>query len=294
MANGFRQVFDKANPIRVVGISGSLRRRSYNTAALRAAGSLMPDNMVLDLAEIIGIPLYNADDERENGFPDLVRILRDRVAQADALLVATPEYNYSLTGALKNAIDWLSRPPNPPISLMPTALLGAGGRLGTARAQRHFRDIALHNDLRLVQQPEVLISEPWNKFDDDLVLTDERTRDQIRRLVMALRGLTTRIRATRKRVLVIGRHQSAISTLTSRLRELGYEPVAVLDDESALALIDPGQFSVLIINQEVEPESRVALADHLRHIAPNTQMVDQPELDTLAHVLEDAIDRAEP
>jgi hypothetical protein len=208
---------------------------------------------------------------------------------ADALLIATPEYNYSLTGALKNAIDWLSRPPSPPINLMPVAVFGAGGRLGTARAQRHFRDIALHNDLRLVQQPEVLISEPWDKFDDDLVLTDERTHDQLRRLVIALRGLTTRIKATRKRVLIVGRHSSAISTLTTRLREIGYEPVAVLDDDSALALLDPGQFSIVIIDEEVEPESRAALTDHISHIAPKTAVVDRPQLDNLVHVLEDAL-----
>jgi len=282
-------VFDESNPIRVLGISGSLRRRSYNTAALRAAGALMPDNMVLEIAEVIGIPLYNEDDERDSGFPEQVQSLRDQVMSADALLIATPEYNYSLTGALKNAIDWLSRPPSPPINLMPVAVFGAGGRLGTARAQRHFRDIALHNDLRLVQQPEVLISEPWDKFDDDLVLTDERTRDQLRRLVIALRGLTTRIKATRKRVLVVGRHSSAISTLTTRLREIGYEPVAVLDDDSALALIDPGQFSIVIIDEEVEPESRAALTDHISHIAPKTAVVDRPQLDNLVHVLEDAL-----
>lgn len=282
-------MFDESNPIRVLGISGSLRRRSYNTAALRAAGALMPDNMVLEIAEVIGIPLYNEDDERDSGFPEQVQSLRDQVMSADALLIATPEYNYSLTGALKNAIDWLSRPPSPPINLMPVAVFGAGGRLGTARAQRHFRDIALHNDLRLVQQPEVLISEPWDKFDDDLVLTDERTRDQLRRLVIALRGLTTRIKATRKRVLVVGRHSSAISTLTTRLREIGYEPVAVLDDDSALALIDPGQFSIVIIDEEVEPESRAALTDHISHIAPKTAVVDRPQLDNLVHVLEDAL-----
>jgi chromate reductase len=246
--------------------------------------------MILEIAEIKGIPLYNEDDERESGFPESVRILRDQVTQADALLVATPEYNYSLTGALKNAIDWLSRPPSPPINLMPAAVLGAGGRLGTARAQRHFRDIALHNDLRLVQQPEVLISAPWDKFDDDLRLTDERTREQIHRLIMALRGLTTRIRATRKRVLVVGRQTSAIGAITTRLREIGYEPVAVLDDESALSLIDPGQFSALIIDGEVTQESRSALNGHISHIAPDTAVVEISDLDNLVHALEEALE----
>jgi hypothetical protein len=172
---------------------------------------------------------------------------------------------------------------------MPTAILGAGGRLGTARAQRHFRDIALHNDLRLVQKPEVLISEPWDKFDDELQLTDDRTRDQIRRLVMALRGLTARIKVSRRRVLVVGRQSSALSEVKARLREIGYESVAVLDDESALNLIDPGQFSALIIDSDVEPESRTALSEYTSHIAPDTAVMMTPELDDLALALENVL-----
>ncbi|MCH7879521.1 MAG: NAD(P)H-dependent oxidoreductase, partial [candidate division Zixibacteria bacterium] len=84
--------------------------------------------------------------------------LRSQIGASDALLFATPEYNFSIPGVLKNAIDWASRPPDSPINLRPTAVLGAGGRLGTARAQQHFRNIALHNDLRVVQKPEVLIN----------------------------------------------------------------------------------------------------------------------------------------
>ena len=114
-------MFDSDRPMRVLGISGSLRKGSYNTAALRAAGELMPDDMELELADLNGLPMYNADDEKAHGVPTSVEALRQQVAAADCLLIATPEYNYSITGAPKNAIDWLSRPRDPPINLMPAA-----------------------------------------------------------------------------------------------------------------------------------------------------------------------------
>ena len=97
--------------IRLVGISGSLRRGSFNAAVLRAAASLMPDDSALDVHSIAGIPLYNADDEASNGIPEVVTRLKDAIASADGLLLVTPEYNNSVPGVTKNAIDWLSRPP---------------------------------------------------------------------------------------------------------------------------------------------------------------------------------------
>lgn len=282
-------MFSKDNPIHVVGLSGSLRTRSYNSACLRAAGELMPDDMVLEIVRFDEVPLYNADDERADGFPYSVRKLRARMADADALLVASPEYNFSITGALKNVWDWLSRPPDPPINLMPAAILGAGGRLGTARSQHHFRDIARHNDLRMVQKPEVLIAAPWDKFDQDLNLTDERTRDQIGRLVLALRGLTTRIKATRRRVLLVGRPNSELERVKTQLAEIGYDAVTVLDDDSALNLIDPGQFSAVVIDDRVESESVERLTDHAAHLAPQTAIVIHPDLGSLNDVLEQAM-----
>ena len=249
----------------------------------------MPEDMVLEIVPIDNIPLYNADDERGSGFPDPVTRIRRQVAESDALLIASPEYNYSITGALKNAWDWLSRPPEPPINLMPAAILGAGGRLGTARSQHHLRDIARHNDLRMVQKPEVLISAPWEKFDDDLNLVDERTRDQIGRLVIALRGLTLRISATRKRVLLVGRQSSDLARVTTQLTEIGYEAVTVLDDNSALNLIDPGQFSAVVIDDQVEPGSVEAVTDHTSHIAPSTVVVISPSREKLVTALEEAL-----
>ncbi len=173
--------------IRVLAISGSLRRGSYNTALLRAAQELAPDGMTVELASLDKLPPYNADVEREEGFPPAVQDLRDGIADADALLIATPEYNYSIPGVLKNAIDWASRGGrDAPIDRMPAAILGGGGRSGTLRAQLHLRQILAHNNLRVVQKPEVLVDRVWEKIDGEGRLADDRFRDQIRRLLAAL------------------------------------------------------------------------------------------------------------
>ena len=168
----------------IVAISGSLRRGSYNTALLRVADEVAPDGVDVEIAPISELPFYNSDVEREQGFPDSVQRFRRTLESADGLLFATPEYNYSVTGALKNAIDWASRRPSP-IDEKPAAILGAGGRSGTARSQRHLRDILGHNRLRLVSEPQVMVSGPWDKFDEG-VLVDDETRERVSELVGAL------------------------------------------------------------------------------------------------------------
>lgn len=263
-------------PITVLGISGSLRRGSFNTALLRAAGEEMPDGMDLVLADIGDVPVYNRDDERAHGFPPSVARLRAQVADADALLVATPEYNYSVTGALKNAWDWLSRQPDPPIDGMPLAILGTGGRLGTARAQQHFRDIARHNDLVAVQKPEVLVADAWSRFDEDLRLTDERTRGQLRRLVLALRSLTIRTRATRRRALVVGGDGRA----TALLREVGFEVATRPADESALHARDDANWDLVAVHVDAPAEVRSHLGDRfgtLLEFSTADELVDRAE-----------------
>lgn len=173
--------------VKVLAINGSLRAGSFNRALLRAAQRVAPANIVVDIVDLHGIPLYNRDDERENGFPQTVVDLRDAVQAADALLVATPEYNYSIPGVLKNAWDWISRPPDPPINDMPMAIVGAGGRSGTIRAQLHMHDIALHNRLRIIPTPQVAVQVFGDAFDETPELVDERALDQIGRLLEALR-----------------------------------------------------------------------------------------------------------
>src|SRR3954466_6152813 len=127
--------------MKIVGMSGSLRKGSFNSAALRAAQRLAPAGATIEIAEIGDLPLYN-DDVRAAGYPPAAERLRAQLGAADAILFVTPEYNYSISGVLKNAIDWASRPPNQPFDGMPIAIMGAsGGILGTARAQYHLRQM---------------------------------------------------------------------------------------------------------------------------------------------------------
>lgn len=170
---------------RILGIPGSLRRNSLNRSLLDAAAELMPDSGKLELANLSDLPLYNWDVEQESGFPEPVQRFRQQIAEADGLLFATPEYNYSMPGALKNALDWASRGGDEaPINRKPAAIMGAAGRLGSVRAQMHLRQVLMHNDLRVVQQPEVLVAGSGNFADG--VLTNERYRDQIGRLCTSL------------------------------------------------------------------------------------------------------------
>jgi chromate reductase len=248
----------ESRPITVLGISGSLRRGSHNTAALREAGSVAPDDVTVELVSIGDLPIYNADVEREHGFPDPVQRFRDEIAAADGLLIATPEYNYSVTGALKNALDWASRRPSP-LDRAPAAILGVGGRLGTARSQQHLRDILRHNDLQVVTKPEVLIPGGRSKFDGGR-LNDERTLDQIRRLMVVLRRKIVEARSFSPRVLVVGRHQELIRDALNALNTEGFRPEAALTDDEALTRLKLVPFTAIAIGGGVEPESRERLA----------------------------------
>ncbi|HZB90914.1 MAG TPA: NAD(P)H-dependent oxidoreductase [Stellaceae bacterium] len=179
--------------VKTLGISGSLRKGSFNSAALRAAQELVPEGMSLEIADIAEIPLYN-DDVRAGGYPPPVQHLRERIAVADALLFATPEYNYSYSGVLKNVIDWVSRPPDPPVIGKPVAIMGATPSLwGTTRAQYHLRQCFVFLNMMPVNKPEVLIAQAGTHFDADGKLTNQTTRDLIAQLLVALRDWTRRL-----------------------------------------------------------------------------------------------------
>jgi chromate reductase, NAD(P)H dehydrogenase (quinone) len=179
--------------MKVLGLSGSLRRGSFNTAALRAAQELAPAGMTIETGEIGDLPLYN-DDLRAGGYPPPVERLRSQLAAADAVLFVTPEYNYSVPGVLKNTIDWASRPPNQPFDGKPAAIMGASpGLLGTARAQYHLRQMLVFLNVFPINKPEVFITQANTKFDEAGRLTDEATRDHIRKLLQSLADWTTRL-----------------------------------------------------------------------------------------------------
>ena len=175
-----------ADEVVFAGIAGSLRRGSFNAALLREAVALAPPDTRIDVLDMASLPLYNRDLEAD-GFPPPVEEFRQAIAAADGLVVATPEYNYSIPGVLKNVIDWASRPPDSPLDGKPMAIMGAGGRFGTVRAQMHLRQIALHNSMRVMIDPEVFVPGAFREFDDQGRLTDERMRERVRELLVAFR-----------------------------------------------------------------------------------------------------------
>jgi chromate reductase len=170
----------------ILGIAGSLRKASYNRAALRAAQGLAPVGVRIEIFELEGIRPYNQD--LENDPPAPVREMKVAVRAADALFFCSPEYNYSIPGVLKNAIDWGSRPPKDNCwAGKPGALMGVStGLLGTARMQYHLRQVFLNVGVQAVVRPEVMIGQAAQKFDAELNLTDEKTRDFVRQLIVAL------------------------------------------------------------------------------------------------------------
>lgn len=170
-----------SQPIHVLGISGSLRKGSYNSGVLRAAQTLAPAEMKISVWDIAAIPLYN-EDVYQQGFPPAVEKFREAVRAADALLIVTPEYNYSVPGVLKNAIDYASRPPAHPFSGKPAMIMGASPSVtGTARSQAHLRQVLTCLNVATMPYPDVLIGSALTKFDDQGNLTDEKTKEFLRK-----------------------------------------------------------------------------------------------------------------
>ena len=164
--------------LRVLGLSGSLRKHSYNTALLRAARKLAPAGMTIDIYDLSSIPMYNDDIRQDTGYPPAAAHLREQIRKADALLIASPEYNRSVPGVLKNAIDWASRRPDQPFKHKPIAITGvSNGALGAAFANYHLRQIFVYLDARMLNGPEVMVGNAKLKFDNAGQLTDQSTRD---------------------------------------------------------------------------------------------------------------------
>ena len=182
--------------VKVLGISGSLRKASFNSAALRAARELAPEGVQISLYDSWrAIPPYDDDPRTGSGYPPAVAAFRAAVKAADALLIATPEYNFSVSGVLKNAIDWASRPPEQPFDGKPIAIMGASsGVLGTARAQYDLRKMFVFLNGHVLNKPEVMISQSATRFDAEGRLKDDTTRGLIAQQLAALRDWTLRLR----------------------------------------------------------------------------------------------------
>ena len=175
-----------ADAVRILGFAGSLRKQSYNRSALRAAVTLIPAGITLETFDLTDIPPFNQDHEREA--PAAVRQFKAAVKAADAILIVTPEYNYSVPGVLKNAIDWASRPYGDNAwDGKPVGIMGASiGMLGTGRAQYHLRQMFVFLNMFPLNQPEVMIAQADEKFDEEGNLKDTTTTQKIRELLEAL------------------------------------------------------------------------------------------------------------
>jgi chromate reductase, NAD(P)H dehydrogenase (quinone) len=171
---------------RILGIAGSLRKNSFNRGILKAASELVPDSSHIDVFELDGIPGFNQDEEKSP--PPKVVELKQLVREADAILFVTPEYNYSIPGVLKNAIDWASRPYGDSAwAGKPAAIMGASiGSIATARAQYHLRQMMVFLDMHPLNQPEVMVGNCTDKFNEAGELTDESTKEHIRKQLEAL------------------------------------------------------------------------------------------------------------
>ncbi len=183
------------HPTRVLAFAGSLREGSYNRALLRAAQELAPDGMTIDVFDLLGVPLYNADVEAE-GDPERVAALKDAIRAADCVLIATPEYNHGVPAVTKNAVDWASRPPrSAPLGAKPVGIIGASpGMTGSARGQSQLRQAFEFTNSFCMPQPEILVARAHEKFDDDGRLVDETTRTYLGRYLDALAAWVDRLR----------------------------------------------------------------------------------------------------
>ena len=181
-------------PVNILGFAGSLRKDSYNKALLREAVKLVPTGAKLEIFDLEGIPPFNQD--LEQSLPDKVKEFKAKIRAADAVLIATPEYNYSIPGVLKNAIDWASRPyPDNSFEGKPVAMMSAStGILGGARAQYHLRQVFVFLDMHPINKPEVFVTFASTKFDEKGTLTDETAKELIRKLLENLVAWTKRLK----------------------------------------------------------------------------------------------------
>jgi chromate reductase, NAD(P)H dehydrogenase (quinone) len=184
--------------IKVLAFAGSLRKGSYNKALIRAAVEVAPENVAIEVFDLEGLPLFNQEFEADP--PQKVKEFKEKIRTADALLIATPEYNYSFPGVLKNAIDCASRPrADTPLEGKPVAIMSASsGRFGGARAQYHLRQSFIFLNMQPINRPEVMLSDAIHNVDANGKVANEQTRQLIRQLLEALAVWTIKLKQTRQ------------------------------------------------------------------------------------------------
>ncbi len=256
----------------VIGISGSLRSESYNTALLRAAFERLPEGVTSEIADISDIALYNADDAVD-GRPASVEALRTLVRSADGIVFASPEYNWSVTGAMKNAVDWLSLGPDSPLDFKPAAIAGAGGGSGTARSQEHLRDILAHNNLCIVADPQVMVSGARERFVAG-ELVDDDVRSELASMLERLLDVIERARSTerlalRGSILVVGSDEPRAGEAARSIVEMGHRTLRAIAAVDAVRILSRRAIAGVAVDGHLNKEAKQAVragADRLPFI----------------------------
>ena len=248
----------------LIGISGSLRAGSYNTALLRAAFENLPVGVTSEIASLAGIPLYNADEVKDHGKPEAAEALRSVVRSADGIVFATPEYNWSVTGAMKNTVDWLSLGPESPLDFKPAAIIGAGGGSGTARSQRHLRDILSHNSLCIVSDPQVMVSAAPRRF-EGTELADEGVRSELGTMIDRLLGVIERTRTTERidpggSILVVGSDAPRAERAAHSVVEHGHRTLTALAPIDAERILGRRPVAGVVVDSLLPADARTMVS----------------------------------
>jgi chromate reductase len=261
----------------LIGISGSLRKASYNTALLRAAFDDLPDGGTAEVVALNGIPIYDWELEQAGGFPAPVAELRAKIEAADGIVFATPEYNFSVTGALKNAIDWLSRGPFSPLDFKPAAIIGAGGGGGTRRAQHHLRDILQHNSLRVLAEPQVMVPKARMQF-DGLELINESVHADLRLMVEGLVDLIERTDGTeapavRGSVLVVAPDAASAGSLARQAAERAYRTLTATTVVDAVQEMAGRMVAAVVLDSALDRAERMVIGEALTQHHPTATLI---------------------
>src|SRR2546425_11030972 len=184
--------------VRILGLSGSTRKGSFNTALLHASKELLPENTILEIHDLSGLPLFSQDIKHDQ--TPAIRMFKQKIREADTILFASPEHNYSITAVMKNAIEWGNRPPSDRSWKGKTAgiISASSGPRGGVRSQMHLRQIMVDIDMYPINTPQLLVGDTETKFDKNLKLTDEQARKTLRDLLVSLVDWTRRLRSTRQ------------------------------------------------------------------------------------------------
>jgi chromate reductase len=244
----------------LIGISGSLRSGSYNTALLRAAFEDLPDGVTAEVVSLGDVPIYNADHVNERGIPEAVESLRSVVRSADGIVLATPEYNWSVTGAMKNAVDWLSLGPDSPLDFKPAAIIGAGGGSGTARSQRHLRDILSHNSLCIVSHPQVMVSAASQRFAGS-ELSDDGVQSELATMIDRLLEVVERAHSTeridlRGSILVVGSEESRAERAAHSIVEHGHRTLTALASVDAERILGRRTVAGVVLDADLGSDAQ--------------------------------------